>query len=99
TRFLCEEARKELWTDPRALLCSTLNPMTARAVATDGGYRFSGTAGYLPGSEPSKWFMASALVERDGMPLVTDAGIQIRAAVLPMDRARCLDTWHVTGMR
>ena len=70
-----------------------------RAERTDGGYTFTGTATYLSGSAHADWILAGALVTEGGEPVVTDAGIEIRVGVIPIDQARSLDTWHVTGMR
>ena len=84
--------------DPRGLVAGTLNP-TARATITDNGYVFSGRATYLSGSAHAKWAMASAIVFDGDQPVVTDDLIEIRVGVFPIDRARSLDTWHVTGMR
>jgi alkylation response protein AidB-like acyl-CoA dehydrogenase len=43
--------------------------------------------------------MASAIVTRDGQPVIDDAGIAIRTGLIPIDRTHDLDTWHVAGMR
>jgi alkylation response protein AidB-like acyl-CoA dehydrogenase len=42
--------------------------------------------------------MASALVMQDGAPVLADGAVQIRSGFFPIDHARSLDTWHVTGM-
>jgi alkylation response protein AidB-like acyl-CoA dehydrogenase len=88
-----------VYSDPQALVCSSLNPLTATAEPIDGGFRFSGRASYLSGSAHARWVMASAIVTRDGAPVFDAGGIEIRSALLPIDRARDLDTWHVAGMR
>lgn len=77
---------------PDGLMAATLNPVAARAEPVDGGYRFSGKATYLSGSAHAKWMMATALETDDG-------AITIRSGIFPLDRARSLDSWHVTGMR
>ena len=97
-RRLSAGARETIWSDPRGLVCGTLNPATARAEAVDGGFVFSGRATYLSGSAHSRWVMASAIVMRDDAPIVTDGLLEIRAGVFPIERARCLDTWNVAGM-
>ena len=85
--------------DPLGLVAGTANPATTRAEPVEGGFLFSGRASYLSGSAHAQWVMAAALVMRDGQPAVSDAGIEIRAGLFPIELARCLDTWHVTGMR
>ena len=97
-RFLSDEAFETICGDPAGLICGTLNPTTAQAEPVDGGFIFSGTAGYLSGSGHAKWVMASALVTKDGQPDASD-GIEIRSGLFPIEQARSLDTWHVTGMR
>jgi indole-3-acetate monooxygenase len=98
-RFLPQAPSRALMGDPLGLMCGTLNPMTARAEIVDDGFSFSGRATYLSGSAHAKWIMATAIVTRDGEPVVDENGIAIRTGVFPVERARCLDTWHVTGMR
>jgi alkylation response protein AidB-like acyl-CoA dehydrogenase len=98
-RFLSDDACKTICSDPHGLVAGTLNPVTAQAERTEGGYVFSGRATYLSGSANAKWIMASALVMRDGELVVTDSGVDIRSGMLPIERAQDLDTWHVTGMR
>jgi alkylation response protein AidB-like acyl-CoA dehydrogenase len=98
-RFLGPDACTALLEDPRAQIAGSLNPMTARAERVDGGYRFSGRASYLSGSAHANWVMATAIVTEGGEPVVNELGIDIRAGVMPINRATRLDTWHVTGMR
>jgi alkylation response protein AidB-like acyl-CoA dehydrogenase len=90
-RFLRPEAFTEICSDPLGQAAGTLNP-TARAVPVDGGYVFSGRATYLSGSAHAKWIMASGLVDRPDT-------FEIRIGVMPIERARSLDTWNVAGMR
>jgi alkylation response protein AidB-like acyl-CoA dehydrogenase len=80
-------------------MAGTLNPATARAERVDGGFVFSGRATYLSGSAHARWIMASAVVTTDGHVSMTDTGIEVRSGVFPIEEARSLDTWHVTGMR
>jgi alkylation response protein AidB-like acyl-CoA dehydrogenase len=89
----------EISSDPYGLVCGTLNPATARAERVDGGYSFSGTATYLSGSQHAKWAMATAIVMDGDAPEVVDGFFHVRSGVFPIELARDLDTWHVTGMR
>jgi alkylation response protein AidB-like acyl-CoA dehydrogenase len=100
-RFFEPSVFSELCSDPRGLICGSLNPTTATAEEIEGGFRFSGRATYLSGSAHAKWVMASAIVTRDGQPVSDEGGIgiQIRTGLLPIERTRGLDTWNVTGMR
>ena len=73
--------------------------MTAQARKVDGGYVFSGRATYLSGSLHAKWVMSSAMVMDGDKPEIIDGVPHIRTGLFPIEHARCLDTWHVTGMR
>ena len=81
------------------LAAGSLNPVATRADAVDGGYRFTGRGTYLSGSAHAQWIAVAAIVTRDGQPVLTDGIIEIRVGLMPIDSARSLDTWHVTGMR
>jgi indole-3-acetate monooxygenase len=98
-RRLSREAHETICADPSGLVAGTLNPATARAEAVDGGYVFTGSATYLSGSAHARWVMAAAIVFDGEAPIVTDGLLEIRAGVFPIEQARNLDTWHVTGMR
>ena len=96
-RFLGPRAFEAVCQEPT--VAGTLNPMTARARPVDGGYVFSGRATYLSGSLHAKWVLSSALVMDGDAPEVIDGVPHIRTGLFPIEHARCLDTWHVTGMR
>jgi len=97
-RFFPEPVFATVGRDPASLVASSLNPLTAHAEPVDGGYLFSGRASYLSGSAHARWIMASALVMKDQAPVLADGAIQIRSGLFPIEQARSLDTWHVTGM-
>lgn len=97
-RFFPEQVFATVGADPAGLVAGSLNPVTARAEPVDGGFLFSGRATYLSGSAHSRWIMASALVMKDNAPVLADGVIQIRSGVFPIEQARSLDTWNVTGM-
>jgi len=97
-RFFPEQVFATVGRDPTALIAGSLNPLAARAEPVDGGYLFSGRATYLSGSAHARWIMASALVMKDEAPVLADGAIQILSGLLPIEQARSLDTWNVTGM-
>ncbi len=99
TRRLAREAFETISADPTALVAGSLNPATVRAERAEGGYVFSGTATYLSGSAHARWLSVAAVVTERGRFVVDDGRLHIRAGTIPIDEARCLDTWHVTGMR
>ena len=98
-RSFAPEAFASVYGPKLGLAAGSLNPVATRAEAIDGGYRFTGRATYLSGSAHAQWLMAAAIVTNGGEPLVVDGGIEIRVGLIPIEQARSLDTWHVTGMR
>jgi len=98
-RRLPPEVFAKMCAEPRGLIAGTFNPATARATAIDGGFVFSGRATYLSGSAHARWVMAAAMVFDGDQPEMTDTGLHIRTGFFPIELARNLDTWQVTGMR
>jgi alkylation response protein AidB-like acyl-CoA dehydrogenase len=98
-RRIDPDAFADICSDPYGVICGTLNPATARAERVDGGYVFGGTATYLSGSQHAKWVMATAIVFDGDAPEVVDGFFHVRSGIFPIELARDLDTWHVTGMR
>ena len=97
--FLTRDAFEHMFGDPRAVVAGSLNPMTTRVVASDGGWRFSGKSTFVSGSAQASWIMASGFVFEDGSPRFVDGVPVMRAGLFPMRSARILDTWSVSGMR
>ena len=98
-RRLAPDAYDALCADPTALVAGSLNPATARAERAEGGYVFNGTATYASGSAHARWLAAGAVVTEHGEFVIRDGAPQIRAGVMPIAQARCLNTWNVAGMR
>jgi alkylation response protein AidB-like acyl-CoA dehydrogenase len=84
--------------DPK-LAAGSLNPVATRVEAVDGGYRFTGRGTYLSGSAHAQMIAVAGIVFAGDQPVVADGLIHIRVGLMPIDQARSLDTWHVTGMR
>jgi alkylation response protein AidB-like acyl-CoA dehydrogenase len=99
TRRLGRDVFETISADPTALVAGSLNPATARAERAEGGYVFSGTATYLSGSAHAHWLSVAAVVTEHGRFVIEDGALQIRGGTIPIEQARCLDTWHVAGMR
>lgn len=98
-RLVAREAFEEIFADRRAVLVGTLNPAGIRAIACDGGWRFSGRAIYLSGSAQATWVMVMGIEMRDGKPLFEGGAPVLRAGLLPFKQVTSLDTWKVSGMR
>ncbi|MEE8516423.1 MAG: acyl-CoA dehydrogenase [Alphaproteobacteria bacterium] len=73
----------------------------AKAVKTDGGYRSSGRWKYASGSPNVTWFGGhSTVCDGDGTPLKdADGGMVRRTMMIPADRVKLHNTWHVIGLR
>ncbi|MDQ1481812.1 MAG: hypothetical protein QOI44_2673, partial [Actinomycetota bacterium] len=98
-RFCAGDTFATICRDSSGLIAGTLNPLSAQAEPVEGGFLFSGRATYLSGSAHARYVMASALVMKDDAPVLADGAIQIRSGFFPIENARSLDTWNVTGMR
>ena len=98
--FVSRDAYDEIFEDPRAVVCGTLNPVTTHVTRCDGGWRFSGRATYVSGSAQASWINVAGLVLRDGSPQFVDGVPVVRTGLFPLAKhCRVLDTWAVTGMR
>ena len=58
---LSRAAFEKIFGDPRGVSAGSLNPMTTRVVAAEGGWRFSGKATYASASAHATYLMAEAL--------------------------------------
>jgi alkylation response protein AidB-like acyl-CoA dehydrogenase len=92
-----QRAQEEVWADdPDTWICSTYMP-TGRAVAVDGGYRFSGRWSFSSGCDVAEWiFLGGLLAEADGT-LVQP--VQYVHLLLPRNDYTIVDdTWDVVGL-
>jgi indole-3-acetate monooxygenase len=77
--------------DKRAVLA--WGPGPGRAIATDGGYRVSGTWSFASGGRHATWLGGMcSVVTADGTPA-------IRTALFPAAQATMTDIWQVIGLR
>ena len=92
-----EQAQEEVWAnDPDTWICSTYMP-TGRAVAVDGGYRFSGRWGFSSGCDIADWVFLGGLLATDDGALVQP--VQYVHFLLPSaDYTIVDDTWNVVGL-
>lgn len=96
---LSRRAFETIYGNPRAASAGSLNPMTSRVVAVEGGWRFSGKATYASGSAQATHLMAAAVVVRDGAPQIANGFPMMRAGLFPIESAKILNTWSTAGMR
>jgi 3-hydroxy-9,10-secoandrosta-1,3,5(10)-triene-9,17-dione monooxygenase len=90
-------AQEEVWADdPDTWVCSTYMP-TGRAVAVDGGYRFSGRWSYSSGCDIADWILLGGLVANGDGTLVQP--VQYVHFLLPhVDYTIVEGTWDVVGL-
>jgi alkylation response protein AidB-like acyl-CoA dehydrogenase len=96
---LSRNAFEKIFGDPRGVSAGSLNPMTTRVVAAEGGWRFSGKATYASASAHATYLMAAGVVLRDGAPQIVDGFPVLRAGMFPIRNAKILNTWSTAGMR
>lgn len=88
--------------DRRAVLNWGPQGRTAKAVATDGGYRITGRWPFASGSRHANWMAAHASVyEADGETRRHDAeGNPVdRTFIFPRASAEIIDNWYVMGLK
>ena len=97
--WLPDEARREIYSDPRAVVANGQGPDN-RAVVVPGGYRVTGRWGFSSGCRHATWLSAIAPVIEDGQPRQrARGGVLMRSMLLPKEQAEIVDTWHVGGLR
>jgi alkylation response protein AidB-like acyl-CoA dehydrogenase len=70
------------------------------AVPTKGGYMVQGRWPLASGSFEPTWLLGNCIVLEDGKPRMGANGIpQMRAVLVPRDRAEIIDTWDAVGLR
>jgi alkylation response protein AidB-like acyl-CoA dehydrogenase len=66
----------------------------------EGGYRVSGRWELASGSSHANWYIAGAMVMRDGAPIIEPNGWpRMREFFVPAAEAEIIDTWESTGLR
>jgi alkylation response protein AidB-like acyl-CoA dehydrogenase len=94
-----ESAREIFGCDPHAILAWGA-VSDARAVATAGGYRVTGSWSFLSGGWHATWLGAHCLIyEADGNARLGPAGARIaRTLLFPAAAATMTDVWQVVGL-
>ena len=98
--FMDEEASREVFSPPDAVLAWGAGAQGA-AVATDGGYRVTGTWKFASGAKHATWLGGHCTVyEADGNPRLDANGVHAnRTALFPREQAAIADDWYVMGLR
>ena len=98
--FLDEDAAREVFGAADAVLAWGAG-VQGKAVATDDGYRVSGTWKFASGAKHATWLGGHCKVyEADGSPRLHANGVHAhRTALFPRERAAIADDWYVMGLR
>ncbi len=98
--FLDRSVAEDIFSAPNAIGAWGPPAGLAKAVKTDGGYRSTGVWKYASGAPNVTWFGGhSTVCDSDGTPLkASDGGPVRRTMIIPADRVKMHDTWHVIGM-
>ena len=90
----------ELFGDPETIAAGSFNPKGGVAVEVDGGYRLTGRWSLGSGSGHATWFIAGAVVLREGQPVMQPTGMPLlRELFFPASEVTVIDTWDSTGLR
>ncbi|MGH6989753.1 MAG: acyl-CoA dehydrogenase family protein, partial [Stellaceae bacterium] len=93
--FFPEEAQREFWADPEALMASSFAP-SGKAELADGGYRLSGKWSYCSGVDCAQWLMLGAVA---GMRSIDPPIPDLIFTLVPRAEMTVIDDWHVMGLR
>ncbi|HEY7991781.1 MAG TPA: acyl-CoA dehydrogenase family protein [Stellaceae bacterium] len=93
--FFPEEAQREFWSDPEALMASSFAP--AGKIDKEGaGYRLSGKWSYCSGVDCAQWLLLGAFA---GMRSLDPPIPDLAYVLVPRQDLTIIDDWHVVGLR
>jgi len=91
---VCNPAVTEkIYADPELIISGSLNPL-GTAVREAGGYRVNGQWPFASGIHNAHYFWGQSIVHQDGQPLKDAKGYVFCEALVPVEQAEILDTWH-----
>jgi alkylation response protein AidB-like acyl-CoA dehydrogenase len=98
-RFLAEDARGDIFGDPRALYASSTRP-SGRATREGEFYVVNGRWGLVSGCMHASWIPVMCMVEEGGEVQMLAPNVpHMRLIFVPREAHEILDTWHVGGLR
>lgn len=65
----------------------------------DGGYMLEGVWSFASGIAHAGWLVCMSLLTRNGKPVMTPAGPDIRVPFIRVEDAEVMDTWYPLGLR
>jgi indole-3-acetate monooxygenase len=98
--MLPPQGAREIFGDPATISAGNFRPDKGVAEVIDGGYRVSGRWELASGSSHAGWYIAGAMLVRDGEPLArSDGRPGMREFFFPASEVEVIDTWESTGLR
>jgi alkylation response protein AidB-like acyl-CoA dehydrogenase len=98
--MLPAEGASEIFGDPSTIAAGSFRPDSAVAHEVAGGYRVAGRWQFASGSSHATWYIAGAVLMRDGEPVTLPGGRPLmREFFFPASEAEVIDTWESTGLR
>jgi alkylation response protein AidB-like acyl-CoA dehydrogenase len=99
--FLDHDIAQEIFGEPDSVLAWGPGSPSAKAIATDGGYRVTGRWRFASGSRHATWLGGhSAVCEADGTPRLDGDGRKVtRTMLFPIASADISNVWQVIGLR
>jgi indole-3-acetate monooxygenase len=90
----------EIFDDSVTISAGNFRPDKGVADEVEGGYRVTGRWELASGSSHATWYIAGAMVRRDGKPITEPNGWpRMREFFFPAAEAEVIDTWESTGLR
>lgn len=90
---------REIYADPRLLVCGAHNPQ-GKAVRVSGGLRVTGRWPFISGCNNATLFWGQCVVyDGDKVALGPTGRPLLREVIVPMDRCQIHPTWQVSGLR
>jgi indole-3-acetate monooxygenase len=98
--MLPAQGAREVFGDPSTIAAGSFRPDRGVAHEVEGGYRVSGRWELASGASHAGWYIAGAMVMRDGEPVTEPSGRPLmREVFFPAAEVEVIDTWESTGLR
>jgi indole-3-acetate monooxygenase len=98
--YLAPDVARTLWARGASGLVANGQPVDARAVACDAGYRVSGRFAFSSGCRHARWLAAIAPVFDGDEPRMIAPGVrELRCFFVPVEEAEPVESWDVVGLR
>ncbi len=98
-----DKTRKEIYTNPRAVITNGPPMSRSRAIEVDGGYSLSGRWNFSSGSDHATWIAAltpiQAVDANGARPIDVVPRDDMRILLIPKREVEMVNNWQVNGLR